>query len=273
MPGLLSFLGGGTTLQGWIQLHRKLLKNDMWQEFNAVQKEITVTILLMASYREKRWEYGGETYEVKPGQFVTSLDGIMKNCSKDVTESKLRTTLKKLKAWGFLSWEPKGRARLITITNWENYQAVAKEEEERESEPVPEPQPASETKPKKKDGKEPPERKSLSKYDTEFEELWQEYPRKEGKAQALKAYRRHRKAGKTMDDFRTALERYKRKIRREGTEKRFIMQGKRFFNTDFEDYMGDDTGDGDMVQVEPQRLEMPGMDFLQQQLEKAMENL
>lgn len=263
-------------MQGWIQLHRKLLKNDMWQEFNSVQKEITVTILLMASYREKRWEYGGETYEVKPGQFVTSLKGIMKNCSPDVTESKLRTTLDKLKTWGFLSWEPKGRARLITITNWENYQAVAKEEEEeRELVPVPDPEPAPEPEPKqkKKDGKEPPERKSSNPYDTEFEELWQDYPNKKGKAQALKAYRKHRKEGKTAEDFRAALDRYKREIRQKDTPKEYIKHGKTFFISGFEDYMGDDTGDGDMIQVEPQRLEMPGMDFLQQQLEKAMENL
>lgn len=233
--------------QGWIQLHRKLLKNEMWQELNAVQKEITITVLLMASYKEKSWPYRGKIYEVKPGQFITSLNGILKKCSADVTTSKLRTTLEKLRGWGFLDWEEKDRGRLITITNWEHYQSKSDEEDKKE-EPAPEPEPMPEPKrePKKKTkkgGKEPPEKKA-SLYDTEFKELWQEYPRKEGKREALTAYRRHRKAGVSLEDFREALERYKREIRQRGTPKQYIKQGKTFFNSGYEDYLEEDNEQG-----------------------------
>lgn len=260
-------------MQGWIQLHRKLLKNDMWQELNSVQKEVTITLLLMASYKEKKWEYDGHAYEVKPGQLITSLDGIMKNCSKDVTESKLRTTLKKLKKWGFLDWEPQGRARLITITNWANYQVVEDEAEEREPEPDPQPKPKPEKKKeKKKDGKKPSKKEPINHYDAEFEELWQDYPNKKGKAKALKSYRKHRKDGVSAEDFQAALERYKKEIKVKETPQQYIKHGSTFFHSGFEDYL-EDNDSGGTVQVEPQRLEMPTMDFLQQQLERAMENL
>ena len=68
----------------------------------------------------------------------------------------------------------------------------------------------------------------------EFERLWKEYPRKQGKAAALKAYAKARKEkGYESLNEHTVLEgikKYKEHIRKTGTEPRYIKQGSTWFN-------------------------------------------
>ena len=68
----------------------------------------------------------------------------------------------------------------------------------------------------------------------EFERLWKEYPRKQGKAAAFKAYAKARKENDydTLNEY-TVLEgikKYKEHIRKTGTEPRYIKQGSTWFN-------------------------------------------
>lgn len=258
-------------MTGWIKLHRKILHSSMYQQLNAKQRDVMMTVLLMANYEPNQWEHGGEFYEVKPGQFVTSLKSIKENCGSDVTIQNVRTALDKLKRWGFLTWESSNKNRLITITNWEVYQSDdEKEKPEPEQEKTPDPEP-EQSKEKEKDGEAPPKRKTSNQYNTEFEELWKAYPRKKGKTKARQAYSKHRKQGYTLADFQKALERYKAEIERKETPTEYIKHGSTFFNSGFEDYL--ENNDGEVVQIEPQRVEMPGMDFLQKRLEEACANL
>jgi len=79
------------------------------------------------------------------------------------------------------------------------------------------------------------ESKSKSKrennnYTAEFEEVWQAYPRKERKNDALKAYVAARKAGEGKDTILAGIARYKAKIAAEKTEPRYIAQGGTWFN-------------------------------------------
>lgn len=110
-------------MDGWIKLHRKILQSEMYKSLNSKQRDVLTVILLMANHKESKWEYKGEIYSVKPGQFVTSLDGIKANCAKDVSIQNIRTALLKLEKWGFLTNESTKTGRLITIVNWRLYQA------------------------------------------------------------------------------------------------------------------------------------------------------
>jgi predicted phage replisome organizer len=79
------------------------------------------------------------------------------------------------------------------------------------------------------------ESKSKSKrennnYTAEFEEVWQAYPRKERKNDALKAYVAARKAGEDKDTILAGIARYKAKIAAEKTEAKYIAQGGTWFN-------------------------------------------
>lgn len=69
--------------------------------------------------------------------------------------------------------------------------------------------------------------------ESEFENLWKLYPRKEGKSSAQKDYIKARKDKKnpvTFDEVKQGIERYARYITAQKTERRFIKQGSTWFH-------------------------------------------
>lgn len=64
----------------------------------------------------------------------------------------------------------------------------------------------------------------------EFEQLWSIYPRKEGRKMAHKAYERARKNNTTFEEVKAGIERYNEHIKRNKTQRQYIMQGSTFFN-------------------------------------------
>ncbi|WP_248621566.1 DnaD domain-containing protein [Enterococcus cecorum] len=107
---------------GWIVLHRKLLDKPIWFESTAEQKVILITLLLMANHAEKEWEWQGQKYVAKPGQFVTSLPKIVEACGNGISIKNVRTALKRFEKYGFLADKSTNKNRLITINNWAFYQ-------------------------------------------------------------------------------------------------------------------------------------------------------
>lgn len=83
----------------------------------------------MANHKENEWEFKGQIFKVKPGQFVTSLDGIKEECANDVSIQNIRTALLKLEKWGFLTNESTKTGRLITVVNWEVYQSQSEDQQ------------------------------------------------------------------------------------------------------------------------------------------------
>ncbi|MBS7531844.1 hypothetical protein IC619_015330 [Hazenella sp. IB182353] len=130
-------------MEGWVKLHRKILQSDMYRTLNSKQRDVLMTILLMANHKENQWEYKGEIHTAKPGQFVTSVKSIKENCAKDVTEQNIKTTLKKLETWGFLTNKSTKTGRLITVVNWGLYQDTSKETNQDINQDLTENQPTS----------------------------------------------------------------------------------------------------------------------------------
>lgn len=64
----------------------------------------------------------------------------------------------------------------------------------------------------------------------EFEGLWRLYPRKQGKAKALEAYKRARKAGVDKTTVLDGITRYNAQITANKTKAKYIMQGSTWFN-------------------------------------------
>lgn len=64
----------------------------------------------------------------------------------------------------------------------------------------------------------------------EFEDLWHIYPRKQGKAKALEAYKRARKAGVDKTTVLDGITRYNAQIKANKTKAKYIMQGSTWFN-------------------------------------------
>ena len=62
----------------------------------------------------------------------------------------------------------------------------------------------------------------------EFEEIWKEYPKKEGKTNAEKDYLKARKEGVSQDTILDGIRRYREKVK--GEETRYILNGSTYFH-------------------------------------------
>lgn len=67
---------------------------------------------------------------------------------------------------------------------------------------------------------------------TEFEILWDLYPRKIGKPKAFKAYEKARKSGATFEDVKQGIEAYNRQIEALKTNTEYIKHGSTWFNNE-----------------------------------------
>lgn len=114
--------------QGWFKIHRELFEKSIWLNSTPEQKVILITLLGMANHQGKEWEWKGKQFKAAPGQFVTSIDSIIKKAGKDISEKNVRTALNKFEKYGFLANESTKTGRLITIVNWGLYQASESED-------------------------------------------------------------------------------------------------------------------------------------------------
>lgn len=64
----------------------------------------------------------------------------------------------------------------------------------------------------------------------EFENLWQLYPKKQGKADALKHYQKVRKSGTTFEEVEQGIFAYKDYIRDNGIDAQYVKMGSTFFS-------------------------------------------
>lgn len=68
--------------------------------------------------------------------------------------------------------------------------------------------------------------------DEEFETLWKMYPRKMGKANALKAYTKARKKADIFEAVKTGIENYNKQIATKGTDSEYIKHGSTWFKNE-----------------------------------------
>lgn len=107
---------------GWVKLYRELKSKSIWQLSSPQQKVVLITILLLANHEENKWEWKGEQYTCKPGQLITSLSSLVRECGEGVTIQNVRTALDRFEKLGFLTSLSTKTGRLITVVNWEKYQ-------------------------------------------------------------------------------------------------------------------------------------------------------
>ena len=67
-------------------------------------------------------------------------------------------------------------------------------------------------------------------FETEFEDLWNKYPKKQGKQNALKAFIKARESGIPLEVIDNGLDQYLFYIQKTGTDTRYIKNGSTWFN-------------------------------------------
>lgn len=98
------------------------MDKPIWLNSTPEQKVILITILMLASHVDKEWEWQGNKFTIKPGQFVTSLPKLAEKCGEGISIQNVRTALKRFKKLEFLTDESTATGRLITVENWGIYQ-------------------------------------------------------------------------------------------------------------------------------------------------------
>lgn len=220
-------------VEGYIKLFRCLLDKPIWKCSTPEQKTILITLLLKANHSEAEWEWQGQKFKVKPGQFVTSLDSIVKACGKGITIQNVRSALRRFEKLGFLTNQSTKIGRLITIENWYIYQKCNNQPNKDYNKEVTMDQQRAnkELTPNKND------KNDKKKYTDEFELFWKEYPNKKGKSQTYKHWNKLLKQY-SPDQLILAAKRYAKDC--ENTEKKFIKVGYNFLgDCIYEDYISE----------------------------------
>lgn len=109
-------------MNGWIKIHRQLMEKPIWKQSIPEHKTILLTLLILANYEEKEWEWKGLNYKCQTGEFITSAKTIIETAGKGITRMNVRTALSRFEKLGFLTIQSTSRSTKITICNWGIYQ-------------------------------------------------------------------------------------------------------------------------------------------------------
>ena len=215
--------------EGWVALHRMLVKKAIWKCSSPEHKVILITLLLLANHEENEWEWGGRKFKAMPGQFVTSLESIKRAAGRGISTQNIRGALKKFKKYGFLTEETTKTGRLITIVNWGEYQDKSKK-------------PTKQVTPCQQRGNKQVTTNNNDNNDNNivhehfFEKLWGLYPRKRGKGQVTDAQKKRlSKIG--WERMERCISKYKAEMQKEGRPPDKYQYGSTFFNSGYLDYL------------------------------------
>lgn len=106
--------GGSTQVNGFVQLHRKIIDWEWYKNSNTCK--LFIHCLLKANHTLCKWE--GIT--IKRGQFVTGRKKLA--LETGLSEQECRTALDHLKATKELTIKATKRYSIITVNNWQLYQ-------------------------------------------------------------------------------------------------------------------------------------------------------
>lgn len=73
-------------------------------------------------------------------------------------------------------------------------------------------------------------KKSTKSYEKEFDEIWELYPKKQGKSKAKEKYIKARKEGTTKEEVENGIKNYVKYIEATRTEDQYIKHGSTYFN-------------------------------------------
>lgn len=199
--------------------------------------------LLHTNLEDKR--YCGK--EIKAGQFVSSITRI--SAETGLTESQVRTALKKLKDTGYISTKSTNKCTIYTVNEYQKYidcgQVVETTTEENKvvengtkmEQPVERKMEQTEEKVKEtcEKSKENCEKSNKKAINECFERLWKQYPNKRGKGQVSDAKK------KTLyeigeEKIERALKRYLDDLSKDSSWRK-PQNGSTFFNSGYVDYL------------------------------------
>lgn len=222
-------------MDGWLKLYRSILDSAVFQDAEVLK--VWIWLLCNVAFEQHDTICYGKVIHLKPGQIATGRKKIAQ-CT-DLNENKVYRALNALKSLGNIEIKATNRYSIITIVNWykyqeENYKRTSSEQQTN-SKTTTEEQQDNNKRTQHKNGKNGKKEKNIY-ICSFFQSVWDEYPKKLGKNKVTKAAMEQlEEAG--MDTVMDAVRRYVEKIKRDGTEEKYIMHGSTFFNGAWRDYV------------------------------------
>lgn len=99
--------------RGYAKIYRKFLEWEWYSDLNT--KALFLHLLLTANHKDKKWK----GIDIKKGQVLSGLKSL--NVGTGLSESKLRTSLKKLKSTGEITIQSTNLYSIITVCNYCEY--------------------------------------------------------------------------------------------------------------------------------------------------------
>lgn len=113
-------------LSGWIKIYREAIEGDIGEDL--FRLGLFVKLVGRAHRLEGDAELAGQRVKLKPGQIATGLRDLSPNTILDPHLHRVRTALRYLENRGTITQETSNQGRLVTICNWEEYQAAPTDE-------------------------------------------------------------------------------------------------------------------------------------------------
>lgn len=233
-------------MDGWLKLYRSILDSAVFQDAEVLK--LWIWLLCNVAFEQHDAICYGKVIHLKPGQIATGRKKIAQ-CT-DLNENKVYRALNALKSLGNIEIKATNKYSIITVVNWDKYQDEngkrTPSEQQTNSKTTTEEQQPNNKRTQHKNGKKGKKEKNIY-ICSFFQSVWDEYPKKLGKNKVTKAAMEQlEEAGETavMD----AVRRYVEKIKRDGTEEKYIMHGSTFFNGAWRDYAEDETATEPMPQ-------------------------
>ena len=237
-------------MDGWLKLYRSILDSAVFQDAEILK--VWIWLLCNVAFEQHDTICYGKVIHLKPGQIATGRKKIAQ-CT-DLNENKVYRALNALKSLGNIEIKATNRYSIITIVNWDKYQEEnykrTSSEQQTNSKTTTEEQQDNSKRTQHKNGKNGKKEKNIY-ICSFFQSVWDEYPKKLGKNKVTKAAMEQlEEAGE--DVVMDAVRHYVEKIKRYGTEEKYIMHGSTFFNGAWRDYVVDDKPRDQMPQ-QPRR--------------------
>ena len=225
-------------MDGWLKLYRSILDSAVFQDAEILK--VWVWLLCNVAFEQHDTICYGKVINLKPGQIATGRKKIAQ-CT-DLNENKVYRALTVLKSLGNIEIKATNKYSIITVVNWDKYQDEnvkrTSSEQRNNSKTTTEEQQDDSKRTQHKNGKNGKKKKNIY-ICSFFQSVWDEYPKKLGKNKVTKAAMEQlEEAGEaTVMD---AVRNYSEKIKRDGTEEKYIMHGSTFFNGAWREYVVED---------------------------------
>ena len=233
-------------MDGWLKLYRSILDSAVFQDAEVLK--VWIWLLCNVAFEQHDTICYGKVIHLKPGQIATGRKKIAQ-CT-DLNETKVYRALTALKSLGNIEIKATNKYSIITVVNWDKYQDEngkrTSSEQQTNSKTTTEEQQDNNKRTQHKNGKNGKKEKNIY-ICSFFQSVWDEYPKKLGKNKVTKAAMEQlEEAGE--DAVMSAVRRYVEKIKRDGTDEKYIMHGSTFFNGAWRDYVVEDKPEEQMPQ-------------------------